>query len=422
MSVCQLFPGTRTHAPRGLFPQVGGGAGRRDRRAPPGPGYDPAVPDLVLLRHGQSTWNAAEPLHRLAGRGADRGGRRGGPPERPAAGRPGRPGPANPAHLGADPGHRTANLALAEAGRSWLPVRRHWRLNERHYGALQGLNKKDTADKSGPSRSTSGGGATTPRRRPVEPGSEHHPAGDPRYRDVPGDVLPRTECLADVVARMLPYWDDVIVPDLAAEAARGGAVLVVAHGNSLRALRKHLKAIPDDEIVEPRDPDRRPLPLPPGRRPVGDRRRLPGRPEAAAAAGRGGPAPGRLDPGRAVDPGAPGPGPLAEPPALNDSRWRGQLRGRPSPAHRSGPGRSSSTGRTHTLPSPILPVAAVVDDGVDHLVDLGVVDDDLETDLRARSRPRTRHPGRPRCGPAGGRSPGLRSGSGRAPRGSSGPP
>ncbi len=84
---------------------------------------------------------------------------------------------------------------------------------------------------------------------PVEPGSEHHPAGDPRYRDIPVELLPRSECLADVVDRVLPYWYDAIVPDLLAEGPRGGAVLVVAHGNSLRALRKHIDGIGDEEIV-----------------------------------------------------------------------------------------------------------------------------------------------------------------------------
>ena len=95
------------------------------------------------------------------------------------------------------------------------------------------------------------------------------PAGDPRYRDVPAEALPATECLADVVARVLPYWEDAIVPDLLAEGPRGGAVLVVAHGNSLRALRKHLDGIGDEEIVGPGDPDRHPLRLPARRRPVG---------------------------------------------------------------------------------------------------------------------------------------------------------
>ena len=84
---------------------------------------------------------------------------------------------------------------------------------------------------------------------PVTRGDAHDPAGDPRYRDVPVDSLPLTECLADVVARAVPYWADAIVPDLLAEGARGGAVLVVAHGNSLRALRKHLEGISDDDIV-----------------------------------------------------------------------------------------------------------------------------------------------------------------------------
>jgi 2,3-bisphosphoglycerate-dependent phosphoglycerate mutase len=84
----------------------------------------------------------------------------------------------------------------------------------------------------------------------VEPGSEHHPAGDPRYRDVPAELLPTSECLADVVERVLPYWYDAIVPDLLAEGPRRGAVLVVAHGNSLRALRKHIDGIDDDEIVD----------------------------------------------------------------------------------------------------------------------------------------------------------------------------
>ena len=92
------------------------------------------------------------------------------------------------------------------------------------------------------------GYATPPPR--VEIGDERHPAGDPRYRDVPVDALPATECLADVVARVVPYWEDAIVPDLLVEGARGGVVLVVAHGNSLRALRKHIDGISDEDIVE----------------------------------------------------------------------------------------------------------------------------------------------------------------------------
>jgi 2,3-bisphosphoglycerate-dependent phosphoglycerate mutase len=145
---------------------------------------------------------------------------------------------------------RTADLALHVVGRSWLPVRRHWRLNERHYGALQGLNKKETSARHGDAqvKEWRRGYATPP--PPVERGDRHDPTGDPRYRDVPLEALPLTECLADVVARAVPYWDDAIVPDLRAEGPRGGAVLVVAHGNSLRALRKHIERIGDGPIVD----------------------------------------------------------------------------------------------------------------------------------------------------------------------------
>ena len=144
---------------------------------------------------------------------------------------------------------RTADLALDAAGRPWLPVHRHWRLNERHYGALQGLNKKETTAKHGEAQVKEWRRSYATPPPPVGRGDTHDPAGDPRYRDVPADSLPLTECLADVVARTVPYWADAIVPDLLAEGARGGAVLVVAHGNSLRALRKHIEGIGDDDIV-----------------------------------------------------------------------------------------------------------------------------------------------------------------------------
>jgi 2,3-bisphosphoglycerate-dependent phosphoglycerate mutase len=144
---------------------------------------------------------------------------------------------------------RTADIALDVVGRSWLPVRRHWRLNERHYGALQGLDKKETSARYGDDqvKKWRRGYATPP--PPLERGDAHDPAGDPRYRDVPLEALPLTECLADVVARAVPYWEDAIVPDLRVEGPRGGAVLVVAHGNSLRALRKHIEEISDEKIV-----------------------------------------------------------------------------------------------------------------------------------------------------------------------------
>ena len=208
------------------------------------------MPQLVLLRHGQSLWNAENLFTGwydvdLSPQGED---------EARAAG----------ALLAADAdldlrvvhtsvltrAIRTANLTLDAAGRPWLPVKRHWRLNERHYGALQGLNKKDTTALHGEVQVKEWRRSYATPPPPVERGDAHDPAGDPRYRDVPADVLPLTECLADVVERVVPYWSDAIVPDLLAEGRRGGAVLVAAHGNSLRALRKHIEGIGDEEIVD----------------------------------------------------------------------------------------------------------------------------------------------------------------------------
>ena len=208
------------------------------------------MPQLVLLRHGQSLWNAEN----LFTGWYDVDLTEQGEVEARAAG----------AQLGAEPdldqrvvhtslltrAVRTAHLTLESAGRSWLPAKRHWRLNERHYGALQGLNKKETTARHGEAQVKEWRRSYATPPPPVERGAAHDPAGDPRYRDVPADVLPLTECLADVVARVVPYWADAIVPDLLAEGARGGAVLVVAHGNSLRALRKHLEGIADDAIVD----------------------------------------------------------------------------------------------------------------------------------------------------------------------------
>ncbi|MGH9074728.1 MAG: 2,3-diphosphoglycerate-dependent phosphoglycerate mutase [Acidimicrobiales bacterium] len=143
----------------------------------------------------------------------------------------------------------TAELALRQAGRSWLPVRRHWRLNERHYGALQGLNKKETTAKHGEAQVQLWRRSYDVPPPPLPPGDPGLPGADPRYRDVPDAELPATECLADVVRRVVPYWEESIVPDLVAEGGRGGAVLVAAHGNSIRALRKHIEGIPDADIV-----------------------------------------------------------------------------------------------------------------------------------------------------------------------------
>ena len=141
---------------------------------------------------------------------------------------------------------QTANLTLDVADLAWLPVHRSWRLNERHYGALQGKDKAQT-------RAEFGNEQFMLWRRsydvPPPPLADDDPLsqfGDPRYALLPGELLPRTECLRDVVARMMPYWYDAIIPDLAA----GRIVLIVAHGNSLRALVKHLDEISDADIVQ----------------------------------------------------------------------------------------------------------------------------------------------------------------------------
>ena len=138
----------------------------------------------------------------------------------------------------------TLNLALSEMGRSWIPVRKHWRLNERHYGGLQGLNKKETADRHGAEQVHVWRRSYDIPPPALDVDDERHPVHDPRYAWMPSELLPATECLADVVDRMLPYWYDAIVPDLRA----GRCVLVAAHGNSLRALVKHLDGISDEEI------------------------------------------------------------------------------------------------------------------------------------------------------------------------------
>jgi 2,3-bisphosphoglycerate-dependent phosphoglycerate mutase len=140
---------------------------------------------------------------------------------------------------------RTANLLLDELGRSWLPVERHWRLNERHYGALTGLDKAETEARHGREQFVAWrrGYATPP--PPMEAGGDYDVSGDPRYAGIGPEVVPATECLADVVTRMLPYWQDRIAPAVLA----GRCTLVVAHGNSLRALVKHLEGISDEEIT-----------------------------------------------------------------------------------------------------------------------------------------------------------------------------
>jgi 2,3-bisphosphoglycerate-dependent phosphoglycerate mutase len=141
---------------------------------------------------------------------------------------------------------RTAELALGAAECSWLPVRRSWRLNERHYGALQGKNKEETRLEFGDEQYMLWRRSYDVPPPALAPDSELAAVRDPRYRWLPADALPATECLKDVLGRVLPYWYDAIVPDLRA----GRRVLVVAHGNSLRALVKHLDGISDEAIVE----------------------------------------------------------------------------------------------------------------------------------------------------------------------------
>jgi 2,3-bisphosphoglycerate-dependent phosphoglycerate mutase len=199
------------------------------------------MPTLVLLRHGQSDWNVKNlftgwvdvPLSEVGEAEAVRGGEL-----------------MKEAGLLPDVLHtsllrraiNTANLALDAADRHWIPVRRDWRLNERHYGALQGKDKKQIREEFGEEQFMTWRRSYDVPPPPIEKGSEWSQDGDPRYA---GIEAPLTECLADVVARMLPYWDEAIVPDLRA----GRTVLVAAHGNSLRALVKELDGISDEDIA-----------------------------------------------------------------------------------------------------------------------------------------------------------------------------
>ncbi len=198
---------------------------------------------LVLLRHGESTWNLDNRFTGwtdvdLSPQGVE---------EAIAAGK-----------LLRDEGYtfdhiytsllkraiRTKQLALAQMELHWLPVTRSWRLNERHYGALQGLNKKETSERHGDDQVFAWRRSYDVPPPPLARDDERHPANDPRYAQLAPDQIPDTECLKDVVERMLPFWHDSIVPAL----RRGERVLIVAHGNSLRALVKHLSGVSDEEI------------------------------------------------------------------------------------------------------------------------------------------------------------------------------
>jgi 2,3-bisphosphoglycerate-dependent phosphoglycerate mutase len=203
-----------------------------------------ATSTLVLLRHGESQWNAKNlftgwvdvDLTELGEEQARRGG-------------------ALLAEAGVLPDTlhtsllrraiRTAELALDACDRHWIPVVRNWRLNERHYGALQGKDKKATLEAYGEERFMLWRRSYDVPPPPIDADDEFAQTYDPRYSWLPPEANPATECLADVVRRLIPYWEDVIVPDLRA----GKVTLVAAHGNSLRALVKHLDGISDDAIA-----------------------------------------------------------------------------------------------------------------------------------------------------------------------------
>ena len=236
------------------------------------------MPTLLLVRHGQSVWNLE---NRFTG-WWDVDLSEAGEAEARQAGRL-----LADEELLPDVAHtsvltraiRTLNIVQEETGRVWIPVRRHWRLNERHYGGLTGLDKAEVRERFGDEQFKLWRRSYDVPPPPMEEGYQYDPSGDPRY--VPG-VVPRTECLADVVVRMVPYWYDAIGPDL----LEGKVVLVAAHGNSLRALIKHLDQMPDDEIVKLEIPtgvpivyelDKSLVPLRRGGRWLGD-------PEAIAAA------------------------------------------------------------------------------------------------------------------------------------------
>jgi 2,3-bisphosphoglycerate-dependent phosphoglycerate mutase len=199
---------------------------------------------LVLLRHGESEWNALNLFTGwvdvdLSDKGRDEA-RRGGLLLREAGVTP------DVLHTSVlRRAIRTSQLALDEADLSWLPVRRSWRLNERHYGALQGKDKAATLEAYGEEQFMLWRRSYDVPPPDLDPADSMNPVNDPRYAGIPADVLPLAECLKDVVGRMLPYWYDAIVPDLVA----GKTVLVTAHGNSLRALVKHLDEVSDDDIV-----------------------------------------------------------------------------------------------------------------------------------------------------------------------------
>lgn len=199
---------------------------------------------LVLLRHGQSEWNLAN----LFTGWTDVGLTEAGEEEAREAGKLMAEADLKPDVMYTSVLIRaidTADLALEAAGWSDIPTHRSWRLNERHYGDLQGLNKKETADKFGADQVLAWRRSYDTRPPALAPDDPRHPMHDELYADVHPYDLPATECLADVVERLLPYWFSDIVPEL----ENGKRVLIVAHGNSLRALVKHLDHVSEEDIV-----------------------------------------------------------------------------------------------------------------------------------------------------------------------------
>jgi 2,3-bisphosphoglycerate-dependent phosphoglycerate mutase len=202
------------------------------------------VGTLVLLRHGQSQWNLE---NRFTGWWDVDLSAQGEKEARAAGTLLAEEGVAvDLAHTSVlTRAVRTLHLALEEMGRLWVPVIRHWRLNERHYGALTGLDKAETKAEYGDAQFLAWRRSYDIPPPPMPPDHPLQVGGDPRYARLAPDVVPATECLADVVVRLLPYWYDAIGPDLLA----GYTVLVAAHGNSLRALIKHLDGLSDGEVA-----------------------------------------------------------------------------------------------------------------------------------------------------------------------------
>jgi 2,3-bisphosphoglycerate-dependent phosphoglycerate mutase len=209
---------------------------------------------LILIRHGESEWNDKGLFTgwvdaRLSDRGRTEAVRAG--QQLTEAGL--RPDVVHTSVLSR--ATETASIALEEAGLGWLPVVRSWRLNERHYGALQGKDKAQTRQQYGDEQFMIWRRSYDVPPPPLPDDDPLSQAADPRYARLPDELLPRTECLRDVLLRMLPYWYDAVIPDLAA----GRTTLVVAHGNSLRALVKHLDGISDADIADLNIPTGMPL-------------------------------------------------------------------------------------------------------------------------------------------------------------------